>query len=126
MERSTRGRTVRLEQLHAGLPVRNAGVTFAFGADGRLSGYTNETQVVTQVQPAGLDEAGAARLVFATLGVPETGRTPVTRRTLVARGGLATVVYEIDLMVRPPLDVRRVLVDATAGRVIGQEKLVRP
>lgn len=126
VQRSTRGRTVRLEQQHAGVPVRNAGVTFAFAADGRLMGYTNETQAITRIPVATMDAAAAVRTALTTLGVPDSGLTPVTRRTLVARGGEATVVYEIDLLVRPPLDIRRVLVDAVAGRVIGQESLVKP
>jgi hypothetical protein len=43
----------------------------------------------------------------------------------MAQGEVAAVVFEIDLLVAPPMDVRRVLVDAAAGRVIGQEAMVR-
>ena len=73
-----------------------------------------------------VDEAAALRLARTTLGLPESGPAPKVRRTLMAQGDEAFGVFEIDLLVAPPMDVRRVLVDAVAGRVIGQEALVRP
>lgn len=123
--RDAKGRSVRFEQQHDGLAVRNAGVTFAFDAEGRLSGYTDEAKHFASVLPATLDEAAALRVARTTLGLPEGGSTPAVRRTLMAQGEAAAVVFEIDLLVAPPMDVRRVLVDAVAGRVIGQEAMVR-
>lgn len=122
---AAQGRSVRFAQQHDGLAVRNAGVVFAFDAEGRLKGYTDETRRFTGVLPATLDEAAALRLARTTLGLPETGAVPAVRRTLMAQGESAAVVFEIDLLVAPPMDVRRVLVDAVAGRVIGQEAMVR-
>jgi hypothetical protein len=123
--RDAKGRSVRFEQQHDGLAVRNAGVTFAFDAEGRLSGYTDEAKRFVSVLPATLDEGAALRVARTTLGLPESGPVPAVRRTLMAQGEVAAVVFEIDLLVAPPMDVRRVLVDAAAGRVIGQEAMVR-
>lgn len=123
--REAKGRSVRFEQRHDGLTVRNAGVTFAFDAQGRLTGYTDEAERFGTVLPAAMDEAAALRVARTTLGLPESGPLPAVRRTLAAQGTTASVVFEIDLLVAPPMDVRRVLVDAVAGRVIGQEAMVR-
>ena len=125
VERAVKGRSVRFEQQHDGVPVRNGGVTFAFDAQQRLMGYTDEAKRFTTVLPATLDEAAALRLARTTLGLPESGAVPAVRRSLSAMGDTAVVVFEIDLLVAPPMDVRRVLVDAVAGRVIGQEAMVR-
>lgn len=119
-----RGRSVRFEQTHAGVPVRGGGVTFAFDAEGRLKGYTDEVRRVTSVAPAKLDAAGAVAAARASLGVPVTRGEPAARAVLLVQAGVATPAFEVDLVVPAPLEVRRVLVEGVSGRVIGQETRV--
>jgi len=119
-----RGRSVRFEQQHAGLPVRGGGVTFAFDAQGRLKGYTDEVRRVTSIATAKLDAAAALAAARATLGVPATPGEPTIRAVLLVQAGVATPAFEVDLVVAAPLEVRRVLVEGVSGRVIGQEAMV--
>lgn len=119
-----RGRSVRFDQHFGGLPVRGGGVTFAFDARGRLKGYTDEVRPVVSATPATLDATAAIAAARTQLGVPATPGAPPVRAALIVQSGLAMPVFEVDLLVSAPFDVRRVLVDAVAGRVIGQEAQV--
>jgi hypothetical protein len=120
-----RGRSVRFEQVYAGRPVRGGGVTFAFDAEGRLKGYTDEVRPVTSALEPVIDATAAVDAARRQLGLPSTGTAPVARPVMVVQAGLGTPAFEIDLVFGAPFDVRRVVVESVTGRVIGQEALVR-
>ena len=117
------GRSVRLVQLQGDTEVRGAGVTLVFDLVGRLKGYTDETVSVASAAAPRIDAAKAIGVALAHVSQHEGVKPPETRLVFSARGGVAVPVYEVTVVVRPPLDIRRVLVDATNGNVVGLEAL---
>jgi hypothetical protein len=123
------GRSVRMEQVHDGLPVQGAALILRFDAEGpsaRLVNVNNETRSVKRTRPAKIDEAQAlalaGRAVLGPSGKPSP-KLPVKRLwlPLSAAGGEVIEVFEVLVATVPGTPPERVLVDGERGEVIGRK-----
>jgi hypothetical protein len=115
--KSTRGASVRFEQLHEGFPVFDRQVVVRIDVDGFVTSFTNDARTIVNASSARIDEIQATALALKAIGEKAEPETRATQGWTIT-GGHGVAVFEIECMRLPLAEHLVIRIDAHEGRLL--------